>query len=155
MDNLLVVYGIDMAINTAPEGAAQEVWSPFGKGFNNLAESLNEVVQQYFFLSDGGYARNFVTGMAPALTLSGVRILGDPAQDYIFGSSRKYGLMAQRNTQLRIQRLTPDAKIETITCEVTLCNLSDMAGASTDGSAVSVEVRINGKPAVATANSPA
>lgn len=151
MDNLLVVYGIEMTINTAEKDAAAPVWSAFGKGFNNLSESLNEVVQQYFFLSDDGYAQNFVTGMAPALTLSGVRILGDPAQDYIFGSSRKYGLMAQRNTQLQIKRLTPQAAIETITCDVTLCNLSDMAGASTDGSAVSVEVRFNGKPTVTTA----
>ncbi len=155
MDNLLVVYGIDMAIDIAGKDAASPQWAAFGKGFNNLAESLNEVVQQYFFLGDGGYARNFVTGMAPALTLSGVRVLGDPAQDYIFGSQRKYGLMAERETTLRIQRLTPDAKVETITCDVTLCNLSDMAGASTDGSAVSVEVRVNGKPTVATQTNPA
>lgn len=151
MDNLLVVYGIEISINTAAAGATTPVWSVFGKGFNNLAESLNEVIQQYFFLSDGGYAQNFVTGQAPTLTASGVRIIGDAAQDFMFSSKVKYGLMADRNTQVQIKRLNDaTAKIETITCPVTLCNMSDMGGASTDGSAVSVEIRFNGKPTVST-----
>lgn len=150
MDNLLVVYGIEININTAAGGGSPETWTPFGKGFNNIAESLNEVIQQYFFLSDGGYAQNFVTGMAPTLTVSGVRIIGDPAQEFIFASNVKYGLMAARNTSIQIKRLTSDAKIETITCPVTLCNMTDIGGASTDGSAVSLEIRFNGKPTVET-----
>lgn len=150
MGDLLVVYGIQVDIDTSAPGAEAPEWSAFGKGFNNVAESLNEVIQQYFFLSDGGYAQSFVTGMAPALTFSGVRILGDKAQEYIFNSARKYGLMKDRNTKLRIKRLTDDGKIETITCGVTLCNLSDMSGATTDGSAVSVEIRLNGKPDLST-----
>lgn len=150
MDNLLVVYGIEININTAAGGGSPETWTPFGKGFNNIAESLNEVIQQYFFLSDGGYAQNFVTGMAPTLTVSGVRIIGDPAQEFIFASNVKYGLMAARNTSIQIKRLTANAKIETITCPVTLCNMTDIGGASTDGSAVSLEIRFNGKPTVET-----
>lgn len=150
MDNLLVVYGIEININTAAGGGTPETWTPFGKGFNNIAESLNEVIQQYFFLSDGGYAQNFVTGMAPTLTVSGVRIIGDTAQEFIFASNVKYGLMAARNTSIQIKRLTANAKIETITCPVTLCNMTDIGGASTDGSAVSLEIRFNGKPTVET-----
>lgn len=144
MSNLLVVHGIEMDINTATKEAP--TFAPIGDGFNNLSESLNEVVQQYFFLSGKGYAHNFVTGMAPVVTLSGVRVVGDAAQDYIFGTERKYGLMKDRETQIQIKRLTKDATIETITCDVTLANISDMAGATTDGSAVSVEIRFNGKP---------
>lgn len=148
MDNLLVVYGIEINIDTAAAGALEPVWSVLGKGFNNLAKSLNEVIQQFFFLSDGGYAQNFVTGQAPTLTASGVRIIGDAAQDFMFSSKVKYGLMADRNTQIQIKRLNQEGKIETITCPVTLCNMSDIGGASTDGSAVSVEIRFNGKPTV-------
>lgn len=149
MSDLLVVYGIEMGINTATK--EEPTFAPIGDGFNNLSESQNEVIQQYFFLSGKGFAHNFVTGMAPVLTLSGVRVVGDAAQDYIFGSARKYGLMKERETQIQIKRLTADAKIETITCDVTLANISDMAGATTDGSAVSVEIRFNGKPEVETA----
>lgn len=149
MSNLLVVHGIEMGINTATKEAP--TFSPIGDGFNNLSESLNEVVQQYFFLSGKGYAHNFVTGMAPVVTLSGVRVVGDAAQDYIFGTARKYGLMGERETQIQIKRLTKDATIETIICDVTLANISDMAGATTDGSAVSVEIRFNGKPETKTA----
>lgn len=148
MSDLLVVYGIEMSINTATKDAP--TWAPIGDGFNNLSESLNEVVQQYFFLSGGGYANNFVTGMAPILTLSGVRMVGNAAQDYIFGTARKYGLMKERETQIQIKSMTADAAIETIVCDVTLANISDMAGATTDGSAVSVELRFNGKPEVTT-----
>ena len=149
MSDLLVVYGIEMSINTATKEAP--TWAPIGDGFNNMSESPNDVVQQYFFLGDKGYARNFVTGRGDTLNLSGVRVVGDAAQDYIFGSARKYGLMKERETQIQIKRLTADAKIETITCDVTLANISDMAGATTDGSAVSVEIRFNGKPEVTTA----
>lgn len=147
MADLLVVYGIEMSINTA---ASQEspVWAVIGEGFNNLAEALNEVVQQYFFLNDKGYARNFVTGMAPVYTLSGVRVLGDAAQEYIFGTERKFGLMADRNTQIKITRRAASGQTETITCDCTLCNVTDSGGGTTDGSAVSVEIRLNGKPNV-------
>ena len=148
MSDLLVVYGIEMGINTATKEAP--TWAAIGDGFNNISESPNDVVQQYFFLGDKGHARNFVTGQAHTLNLSGVRVIGDDAQDYIFGSARKYGLMKERETQIQIKRLTADAKIETITCDVTLANISDMAGATTDGSAVSVEIRFNGKPVVTT-----
>ena len=150
MDNLLVVYGIEININTAEGGGSPETWTPFGAGFNNIAESLNEVIQQYFFLSDGGYAKNFVTGMAPTLTVSGVRIIGDQDQEFIFASGVKYGLMTARNTSIQIKRLTADAQIETITCPVTLCNMTDIGGSSTDGSAVSLEIRFNGKPTIET-----
>lgn len=146
MADLLVVYGIEMSINTGTKEAPK--WAVIGEGFNNLDESLNEVIQQYFFLNDGGFARNYVTGMAPAYTLSGVRVLGDDAQEYIFGTARKFGLMADRETSIKITRRGATGATETITCACTLCNVTDTGGGTTDGSAVSVEIRLNGKPVV-------
>ena len=67
MGRLLTMYGIEASIKTAAE---EETWAPLDDGFDNVAEALNETVQQYYFLKDKGFARNHVTGMAPAFTLT-------------------------------------------------------------------------------------
>lgn len=130
-------------------GDGAENFVPFGAGFNNMSESLNEVVQQYFFLNDEGFARNYVTGMAPAFTMTGVRIVGDPAQDFIFDPDRKYGLLHERDSKIKITHASAEGQTTVVTCDVTLCNLTNLTGATTDGSAVNVELRFNGKPTVA------
>lgn len=142
-----VVHRIGLEIDTTPAGAARNYVS-FGTGFDNMSEELNETVQQYFFLNDGGYARNFVTGIAPIITVTGVRIIGDPAQDFIFAFDHKYGLLETRDTTLRITRRTGDGNSITCVVPITLCNVSDISGATTDGCAVSVEMRFNGKPTI-------
>ena len=145
---LLVAHGIQAEIDITPNGESR-TWAVFGNGIENLAEALNEVVQQYFFFADKGYARNYVTGMAPAYTCTGRRVMGDPAQDWIFNPARKFGLMVERNTNFRISVGQADGTIQQITCGVTIANATDWGGATTDGSPMSFEVRINGKPTLA------
>lgn len=146
---LLVSHAIQAEIDITPNGEAR-TWAVFGEGIENLAEALNETVQQYFFFARKGYADNYVTGMAPAYTCTGRRIIGDPAQDWIFNPARKFGLMAERNTNFRLSVGQGDGTIAQITCGVTIANVTDLGGATTDGSAVSFEVRFNGKPTLAT-----
>ena len=146
---MLVSHAIQAEIDTTPNGSTR-TWVIFGNGIENFAEALNEVVQQYFFFADHGFARNYVTGLAPAYTCSGRRIIGDAAQDYIFNAARKFGLMVERNTNFRISIGQADGSVMQITAGVTIANMSDLGGATTDGSAVSFEVRINGKPVVET-----
>lgn len=148
-DFLLVSHAIQSEIDTTPNGTAR-TWVTFGEGIENLSEALNEVVQQYFFFSDRGYAQNFVTGMAPAYTCTGRRIIGDAAQDYIFNAARKFGLMVERNTNFRLSVGQADGTVSQITCGVTIANVTDLGGATTDGSAVSFEIRFNGKPTLTT-----
>ena len=145
---LLVSHAIQVQIDTTPNGATR-TWVPFGNGIENLAESLGEVVQQYFFFLAHGYAQNYVTGMAPMYTCTGRRIIGDPAQDYIFNAARKFGLMVERNTNLQISVGNADGTITQVTGGITIANMTDLGGSTTDGSAVSFELRINGKPTVA------
>lgn len=146
---LLVSHAIQAEIDITPNGESR-TWAVFGEGIENLAEALNEVVQQYFFFARKGYADNYVTGMAPAYTCTGRRIIGDPAQDWIFNPARKFGLMAERNTNFRLSVGQADGTVSQITCGVTIANVTDLGGATTDGSAVSFEVRFNGKPTLAT-----
>lgn len=146
---LLTVYNISASIGVSKSGdAGSETWTyaPLEDGWDNIAEALNEVVQQYQFLKNKGFATNHVTGMAPAYTLTGRRVVGDQAQDYIFG--KKYGLDTERQSSFKLEYNDAEGTKQTITCNCTLCNIQEFSGAATDDSAVSVEIRFDGKPVI-------
>ena len=99
---LITMYNLTASIGTQKTGEPSATWTyaELAEGIDNIAEALNETVQQYFFLSDDGFARNHVTGMAPAFTLTGKRVMGDTAQDFIFGT--KYSLDTARQSSLSL-----------------------------------------------------
>lgn len=137
------IYSYTAEIDTTPAGNAR-TWAALCAGINNLSEALNETIQQYYFLCGHGFAANYVTGLAPAFTLTGVRVVGDAAQEYIFG--KKYATMGERSTNMRLTRTDADGETEVVSAHVTFVNLSEISGATTDGSAISIELRINGEP---------
>lgn len=143
---LKTMYNLTPSIGTQQSGSGPVTWtySELGAGIDNIAEALNETVQQYFFLSDDGFARNHVTGMAPAFTLTGRRIMGDAAQDYIF--SKKYSLDTERQSSFQLKYTDEEDTSHTITCDCTICNIQEWSGATTDDSAISFEIRFDGKP---------
>lgn len=143
MPNLLTIRNITLELGTESSGATW-TYSPLCAGIDNLAEALNETVQQYFFLCQDGFATNHVTGMAPALTITGRRIVGDAAQDYIF--SKKYLLDADRESSLKLSWQDGEGATQNITVPVVLCNIQEWSGATNDDSAISVELRFNGAP---------
>ena len=140
---LATVYDFTAQIGVSKTAATPPVWTyaDLAEGIDNLSEALNEVVQQYFFLSDKGFAKNHVTGMAPSFTCTGRRVRGDDAQDYIFGA--KYGLDTERQSSFKLTNGTA-----TVTVDCTICNIQEISGASTDDSAISFEVRFDGAPTV-------
>jgi hypothetical protein len=138
------IYSYKAEIDTTPAGSAR-TWKTLCAGFENLTEALNETVQQYYFLCGQGFAVNYVTGLAPTFTLSGRRVIGDDAQDYIFGL--KYQPMAARRTNFRLTRTDTDGtETVLVSAHVTLANMTDIGGATNDGSACSVEIRFDGEP---------
>ena len=148
---LLTMYNLTASIGTQKSGEAPSVtwtYSPLLAGIDNIAEALNETVQQYFFMADAGYARNHVTAMAPAFTLTGKRIMGDPAQEFIFGA--KYGLDTGRQSSFQLENTNAEGKKVTATCDCTICNIQEWSGATSDDSAISFELRFDGKPKVTT-----
>lgn len=140
---IVPVYKYTAEIDITPKGATR-TWADLCAGFNNISEAMNETVQQYFFLCGKGHGVNYVTGMAPSMTMSGVRVIGDAAQDFIF--SKKYELMSARDTHFRLTRTHEDGTADIISANVTFANLSDVSGGTTDGSAISLEMRFNGAP---------
>lgn len=149
---MFTMHNLIASIGTAKSGDdSNATWSyaELAEGIDNIAEALNETVQQYFFWSDKGFARNHVTGMAPAFTLSGRRITGDAAQDYIF--SKKYGLDTERQSSFKLEYTDATSKKMVITCDCTICNIQEWSGATTDDSAISFEIRFDGKPTMSPA----
>lgn len=145
-NDFLVNYGVNLEIDTNYPNAPN--WVEIGSGFDNLSETLNEVVNQYFFLNKDGYGESEVTGMQPMMTLTGVRKRADAAQNFIF--SKKYELLDERKTNIRINYQDENDNTVTITWNnVTMANIQEFGGGTTDGSAVNVEFHSSEKPVVA------
>ena len=147
MSYLLTQYGVELEIDTTPFGAAR-TFAPVCDGFNNLTEQLNEQVKEYYFLCGRGFGSDEVTGLHPNMQLTGVRKIGDTAQDFIF--AQRFKTLDGRKTTLRLSIQNADGTIQRFTNRVTMKNISSFGGATTDGSAVSVDFSFNGPPIVET-----
>lgn len=143
MSYLLTQYGVELEIDTTPFATTRN-WVPVCDGFDNLKESLNEQVKEFFFLCGKGFGSEEVTGIHPKYELTGVRKVGDAAQDFIFGA--RFNLMEGRKTNLRLSIANADGSVTRYTNKVTMENISCFGGATTDGAAVSVTFAFNGRP---------
>lgn len=144
---LMTMYNLTAEIGVSQSGEAPSVtwtYENLANGIDNLAEALNETVQQYFFLSDKGFARNHVTAMAPAFTCTGRRVVGDPAQDFIF--SKKYSMDTARISSFKLSYTDAENATVAYTCDCTICNIQEWSGATADDSAISFEIRLDGEP---------
>lgn len=114
------------------------------KGIESMEFSPNEQNQQYFFICGNGFAHNEVTGGAPQLTVSGRRIAGDTAQDYIVG--KQFSLGTDRNTSVKII-----AEGKQIVCDATIGEVTSFGGSTLDVNNFGCTLYFNGQPTVTTA----
>ena len=114
------------------------------KGIESMEFAENEQNQQYFFLCGEGFAHNETTGAAPELVISGRRVVGDTAQDYIAGLQFELG--EDRNTSVKIT-----AEGQVITCGATIGAITSFGGSTLDVNAFGCTLRFNGKPTVTAA----
>lgn len=128
---------------TAGTGGAEGTWTyaKLCKGIEGMNFSENEQNQQFFFLCGEGFAHNETTGAAPELVITGRRIKGDAAQDYIAGKQFKLG--SERNSSVKII-----AEGKQIVCDCTLGNISSFGGDTLNVNAFGCTIRFNGKPTV-------
>ena len=116
------------------------------KGIESVSFSPNEQNQQYFFLCGNGFAHNETTGAAPELTISGRRIAGDTAQDYIAG--KQFALGTDRNTSVKII-----AEGKQIVCDATIGEVTSFGGNTLDVNSFGCTIHLNGQPTVTDAPS--
>lgn len=129
-----------ISIGTA-ESSGTWTYARLCKGIESMEFAENEQNQQYFFLCGEGFAHNETTGAAPELVISGRRIVGDTAQDYIAGLQFKLG--SERNSSVKII-----AEGKQITCDCTIGAITSFGGSTLDVNAFGCTIRFNGKPTV-------
>lgn len=137
------VWVDQLEIGTSATSATPPVYTynKLCKGITGMTFTENEQNQQNFFLCGEGFADNDVTGAAPELTITGKRIVGDAAQDYVAGLQFKLG--DERRTSVKV---TTGGKV--ITCDCTIGNITSFGGNTLDQNAFGCTIRFNGKPTV-------
>lgn len=148
MPNLNPEWVIKMSIGTSATTATPPVWTyaPLCAGIESISPSVNEQNQQAFYMCGLGGANNEVTGIAPEYAVSGHRVIGDAAQDYIAGL--RYKLGQDRKSSLKVEIYDHDTLVETITADCTITDIVDFGGNATDLVPFSCTLRVNGIPTV-------
>lgn len=127
-------------LNIAPESEGGQ-YASLCNAFKNVAYAMNEVVYSASYLSDEGYESSNVTGFAPTLTLQGDFMTTDPVCAYLDEAQWKTG--AGRVTDVKLSR-----NGQTITCPVTMTQISIAGGEATAPNSVTLVLKFNGKPTV-------
>lgn len=137
------VWANQIEIGTTATTADPPVWtySKLCKGIQGMTFNVNENNQQFNFLCGNGFAHNVVTGAAPEIQITGRRIKGDDAQDYIVG--KQFSLGTDRNSSVKI---TAEGKV--ITCDCTIGDVVSFGGNTIDVNNFSCTLRLNGVPTV-------
>lgn len=137
------VWANSVEIGTS-ESSGTWSYSKLCEGIESMTFNSNEQNQQFFFLCGKGFAHNEVTGGAPELQISGRRIAGNAAQDYIAG--KQFALGTGRNSSIKI---TAEGKV--ITCDCSIGDVVSFGGSTLDVNTFSCTIRFNGEPTVTSA----
>ena len=137
------IIEIGTSFSSEPGGVKTWTYSRLCAGIESIEFSPNEQNQQYFFLCGNGFANNEVTGAAPQIAVSGRRILGNAAQDYIV--SKQFALGNDRKTSVRIE-----AEGKEIICDATIGDVTSFGGSTLDINAFGCTIYFNGTPKVNT-----
>ena len=137
-------YETEAYINTAP-GESTAKWASLANLTQNMAQSLNEVLQQIAYYADKGWSSTEVTGAQMTLTLTVAVKPNDEACDYIMSDEVMYGLGNARKTHLKLQK---GSKV--IIWPVTLANITPAYGDATATNALTVTLHGNGRPVIGT-----
>lgn len=140
------VWAEQIEIGTTATSADPPVWTyaKLCKGIKAINLNINENVVTEQYLCGEGHAHNEVTGMAPQIQVSGDRVEGDAAQDYIAGLQFKLG--SDRRSSVKV---TAGGKIITVDCVVS--DIVTFGGNSVDLGPFNCNIRFNGKPTVTAA----
>lgn len=127
----------------------QDTWTyaPLCAGIQGVAPTVNETTQTYHFLCGNGGADNEVTAIAPQYAVTGRRIIGDAAQDYIAGL--RYALGDDRKSSMKVEIYdASDELVETIVADVTITDITDFGGTTEENEPFNCTLRVNGIPTV-------
>ncbi len=116
-------------------------YAPLCAGIKSMTPSMNEVVVTEQYYCGEGFAHNEVTGMAPQIQVTGDRVEGDTAQDFIAGLQFKLG--SERVTSVKLTQGTA-----TYIFEAAITDIVTFGGDSTALKPFNCIIRPNGKPTI-------
>lgn len=140
MSKLGINYNTKCELDTTPT-TEEPTWSDMGYIFSNISQSLNEVITQMSYLSDGGWGSSEVTGGQLTVTFTGHRREGDVVSDYLTGKDVQYSFGEARKTKMRIT-----VGAQQIVWAVTLANITCGGGDANQPDALTLTVHGNGRP---------
>lgn len=138
-------YETEAFINTANGSVSNPTWSSLGELTKNMAQSLNEVLDQATYYADKGWGSTEVVGAQLTLTLTGSVKNGDAACDYLLSDKVLYGFGSARKTHLKLQK---DKKV--IIWPVTIANITPSYGDAGAVNSLTVTIHGNGRPSIGT-----
>ena len=145
MPTLNPVWKNEVYVGTSMSGT-DWVYSKLCEGIESMEFTANEQNQQFFFLCGNGFAHNETTGAAPQISVTGRRIVGNTAQDYIAG--KQFSLGPDRNTSVKII-----AEGKQIVCGATVGDVTSFGGSTLDVNSFGCTLYFNGQPTVTDAPS--
>lgn len=148
MPNLNPEWVVKLSIGTSVTGTTWS-YSALCAGIKSCTVNINEQNKQEWYMCGNGGANNEVTGIAPEIDISGDRIYGDAAQDYISGLRYKFG--QDRKSSVKVELYDHTTLKQTIVADCTVSDIVDFGGAATDLTPFNCKIRINGIPTVTTA----
>ena len=80
-----------LVINDKKGTAGKENYVRVGKGFTNFTKASNSTIDQKFYIDEAGKGTSNKTGMQTIYSLTGDRVVGDPANDFIVSCYEKLG----------------------------------------------------------------
>ncbi|MDL2257587.1 hypothetical protein LJC42_00310 [Eubacteriales bacterium OttesenSCG-928-K08] len=140
-----LVYQNKLEFDITPT-EAQPTWAQVCKGFTDVSESLNEVVEQFSYLCSEGWGYSEVVGGQYTNTLTGHRYIGDAFQDWLFDPEVQLKFGSSRKTRMRI---TSKSGL-IVVWDVTLANITASGGNARATNAISVTIHGNGAPEIET-----
>lgn len=123
-------------------------YSALCAGIQGITPSVNETTQTYYFMCGQGGADNEVTAIAPQYNVTGRRIIGDAAQDYIAG--KRYALGDDRKSSMKVEIYNGTSLYQTIVADCTITDIVDFGGNTEENEPFSCTLRVNGIPTVTT-----
>lgn len=143
----------ETGIYIAIPGESGQVWAKLCEGIETYDFQNNDVTQQYQFMCGQGFAANEQTGRAPTIAVSGRRVYGDPAQDYICSIGLLLG--NDLKTTLLVTSVNDSGTVPVLKSIYWGCTIMDivgavgnLGGAATDNAPFSCTIGCNGAPTV-------
>jgi hypothetical protein len=136
---------IDISGNTSLANSEQAEFVPLAAGISTITPAAADTTDATAYYDGEGFTDSTVTGKNITFAISGHRVFGDAAQDYVAAKFLSIG------DELRTLARWTDAKGNQVLSVVTLTSIVPFGGAANAKQTFSFTLAFNGKPQAAEA----